>query len=84
MELKEGLIVRSKAGHDKGEFFVVIELNEEYAFIADGKTRKLNKLKKKNQKHLFLTNCEVKIDKTTTDKKIKTAIRNFKVSKASL
>lgn len=81
MDLKKGLIVRSKAGRDKGEFFVVIELNEDFAFIADGKTRKLDKLKKKNNKHLFLTNSLIDLNKDITDKKIRTALRNFKSNK---
>lgn len=81
MDLKKGLIVRSKAGRDKGEFFVIIELNEDFAFIADGKTRKLDKLKKKNNKHLFLTNSLIDLNKDITDKKIRTALRNFKSNK---
>ena len=81
MDLKKGLIVRSRAGHDKGEFFVVIELNEDFAFIADGKTRKLDKLKKKNNKHLFLTNSLINLNESITDKKIRTALRNFKSNK---
>ena len=81
MDLKKGLIVRSKAGRDKGEFFVVIELNEDFAFIADGKTRKLDKLKKKNNKHLFLTNSLINLNESITDKKIRTALRNFKSNK---
>lgn len=81
MDLKKGLIVRSKAGRDKGEFFVIIELNEDFAFIADGKTRKLDKLKKKNNKHLFLTNSLINLNESITDKKIRTALRNFKSNK---
>ncbi len=84
MQLKEGLIVRSKAGRDKGEFFVVVKLTENFAFIADGKTRKLDKLKKKNNKHLFLTNSLIDLNEDITDKKSRTALKNFKVSKAFL
>lgn len=80
MEIKQGLIVRSIAGRDKGEFFVVIELNKDFAFIADGKNRKLENLKKKNQKHLSLTNGEIKIDKAISNKKIRIALKNFKAS----
>lgn len=84
MELKKGLIVRSMAGRDKGEFFVVIELTENFAFIADGKNRKLENLKKKNQKHLALTNSKVDLNKAISNKQIRLALRNFKVSKTSL
>ena len=48
MELKRGLLVRSKAGHDKHGFFVVLSADQEFAVICDGKHRPLQRPKKKN------------------------------------
>ena len=31
MELRKGLVVRSLAGHDKGDFFVVLHSDDTYA-----------------------------------------------------
>lgn len=51
--LVPGQIVRSKAGHDKGDiFFVVGVLDDEYVLIADGGRRKYDSPKKKKVKHL--------------------------------
>ena len=47
-----GAIVKSLAGHDKDEFFVVIAADSEFAFIVDGKNKTLAKPKKKKYKHL--------------------------------
>ena len=48
-----GRVVRSKQGHDKGRWFAVVEtVDETYVLIADGRTRKLEKPKKKQHKHL--------------------------------
>ena len=54
-KIQVGEIVLSKAGHDKGELFLVKEIVGEYALICDGKTRKASKPKKKKIKHLFKT-----------------------------
>ena len=48
MQLTKGMIVRSMAGHDKNRFYVVLDLCEGDAWIADGKQRKLERPKRKN------------------------------------
>ena len=50
--LKLGDLAISIAGRDKGKIFLVTEVNEKYVLVVDGKLRKINKPKKKNQKHL--------------------------------
>lgn len=50
-----GDLVISAAGHDKDKYFIVTGLIDEiYVWIADGKSRKLDKPKKKKVKHLKL------------------------------
>lgn len=49
-----GRVVLSKQGHDKGKAFVVVGIvNESYVLIADGQSRKLEKPKKKQARHLI-------------------------------
>jgi len=45
-------LVISKNGRDAGKRFIVIETDEEYSLIADGKGRRLEKPKRKKNKHL--------------------------------
>lgn len=52
MEIKIGSVVRSKAGRDKGNLFLVVDVRDGYAYVADGKLRKTEKPKKKKLKHL--------------------------------
>ncbi len=78
MDFVKGLIVRSGAGHDKEQFFVIIQRENDYAFISDGKRRKLEKPKKKKLKHLFPTNTKLQEESFSTDKKIRIALREFK------
>ena len=51
-ELKAAGLARSRAGHDKGELYIIISVQGEYAYLSDGRLRPLNKQKRKNKKHL--------------------------------
>lgn len=55
MDNLQGYIVKSKAGRDKGNCFVVLKTENEFAYIADGKLRKADRPKKKKLKHLQKT-----------------------------
>ena len=53
MKISVGSIVLSKAGRDKGRYFVVTEVvDENYVRISDGDLRKAEKAKLKKVKHL--------------------------------
>ena len=77
MDFENGLVVKAKSGRDKNRFFVVIGCDGEYAYIADGKTRRLERPKRKNIKHLFTTNTVIPVDSINTDKLIKAQLREF-------
>jgi ribosomal protein L14E/L6E/L27E len=47
-----GQIVFSKKGRDKGRAMVIISVEGEYVFLADGQLRPLNKPKKKKARHI--------------------------------
>ena len=52
MDIGPGSIVYSKAGRDKGGYFVVMSVDGEYINICDGKGRKTDKPKRKKIKHV--------------------------------
>lgn len=52
MEIDKSDIVLSMAGRDKGKYFFVIEKEDEFALLSDGKLRKLEKPKRKKLRHL--------------------------------
>ena len=51
-----GQIVFSKSGRDKGRPFVVISIEEDYAYLADGVMRQVEAPKRKKYKHVQQTN----------------------------
>ena len=45
-------VVVSTAGHDQGELFYVISMDDQFLYLANGKDRTLDKLKRKKRKHV--------------------------------
>lgn len=61
MECTAGQVVYSKNGRDKGKLFMVLSVEGDYLYLADGKQRMLEKPKRKKVKHVQPTNF---VDKT--------------------
>ena len=45
-------VVVSTAGHDQGELFYVVSTDDQFLYLANGKDRTLDKLKRKKRKHV--------------------------------
>lgn len=71
-----GTVVISGAGHDCGRAMLVVRIDGDYIFVADGKERKLDKPKKKNQKHVRATNRVICPD-GLTDRKLRRTLREL-------
>ena len=52
MEYAKAQIVRSLAGHDKGDLFCVMDADEVYLLLCDGKRRRTTCPKRKKAKHV--------------------------------
>ena len=65
--VEQGCVVRSKAGHDKGEFFVVVGDEGNFVLLCNGKQRKLASPKKKNKRHIALTTLVLSEAEMQTD-----------------
>ncbi len=50
-EWKSEMLAVSRAGHDKDTLYVVLDSDETYLWLADGKRRLLAKPKKKKRRH---------------------------------
>lgn len=79
MEIVKGSVVIAKAGRDKGNVFVVTDLAEGFAYISDGKSRPVERPKRKNLMHLQPTSV-VLAENLDTNRKIKKALSNLKNS----
>lgn len=59
MNYSVGQIVRATAGRDKDDFFIIKELDGRFAYIVNGKRRKVEAPKKKKLIHLMPTETVV-------------------------
>jgi len=50
--VKRGMLAKSKAGHDKGNIYVIYDVDDTYVYLIDGKIRKIENPKKKKIKHV--------------------------------
>lgn len=84
----EGLFAISKAGHDKGNIYVIVREDNEYVYVADGVSKTLEKPKKKNKKHIQIIKKkaieiiadeqQVKAQKLADNKQVKRAIKLYR------
>ena len=75
-----GRIVCSKSGRDKGYLLVVVKEEDGFLFVCDGKERPLSRPKRKNPKHLALTNTVLGISSYSTDKSLRRALAVYRDS----
>ncbi|MDO5301749.1 MAG: KOW domain-containing RNA-binding protein [Tissierellia bacterium] len=55
-QVRTGQVVKSKAGRDQDQFFVVLDIvDEQYLMLVDGRRRTLSHPKKKKFKHVAFT-----------------------------
>ena len=47
-----GMFAVSKAGHDKGQMYVIVKEEGDFVYLADGRLKTLEAPKKKRKKHL--------------------------------
>lgn len=78
-----GMFAISRAGHDKGHMYVILDEDTEFVYLADGKNRRTENPKKKRKKHIQLVKKgadEVLLQKlkektSVSDEEIKRAIK---------
>ena len=74
MELKTGTVVQSLRGRDEG-LFAVVGCDGRFAYLANGRSRLVEKPKKKNLRHLRVTGTVLDPERVKTNKQLKAALR---------
>ena len=76
MQLRPGMLVKSKAGRDKEHVYVIILAEDEYVYVADGELRPLRHMKRKNSRHLQPI-LKMRLEGKPDDEGIRRIIREF-------
>lgn len=54
MEYRPGMLAKSIAGHDQNQIYVIMREEGNFLFLCDGRLKTVDKLKRKNKKHVQL------------------------------
>ena len=71
MDYAKGRVVRSLKGHDKGGLFIITNRDGTFVWLADGKNRKKHNPKKKNLRHIVITDYLMPEFESLSDKNIR-------------
>ena len=77
MQPECGTVVKSLKGHDSGGYYVVVRTDGGFAYVSNGKTKKLAAPKRKNPKHLAVLDKRIDISEIT-DKVLRKELNIFK------
>ncbi len=72
-----GQLVRSKAGHDAGQIFLILSVEGEWLILSDGRLRPMDKPKRKKKKHTQPIHLSPLGGLPETDEQIKRAIKLY-------
>lgn len=75
-----GRIVCSKSGRDKGYFMAVIRAEENFLYVCDGKERPLERPKRKNIKHVALTDTYLDENSYGSNRSLRRALAVYRDS----
>jgi ribosomal protein L14E/L6E/L27E len=79
MNLETGTVVKSLKGRDKDKYFCVVCIEDGYVYLCDGKEHKLAKPKRKNIKHIAVTQAKLQTETLQVDKHINKAIKSLNI-----
>lgn len=77
MELKVGFIVKSKAGHDKGDLLVIAGFEDNKVLLCDGRQRPLERPKKKNLKHIEYFGVQIEKELMASNSKLRQTLNKL-------
>ena len=84
MRIQKSDVVLSLAGRDQGSYFFVLDTEEGFVWLADGKARKVEKPKRKKLRHLRHV-CssggavaeKIRNGETVTNKELKQSLKSM-------
>ena len=69
-----GQVIKSAAGRDKGYFMTVTAYDGSFVYVRDGKERRLGHPKRKNPKHITVTEFSLTESDLNSDRSLRKAL----------
>lgn len=81
MTYEAGCPAKSLAGHDKGQYFIILSDEGEYVTVSNGTTRPVAGPKRKNKKHVQAEKTPIIRQFPPTDEEIRRELINYTKSR---
>jgi len=72
-----GRIVQSSSGRDKGTYMLCVDRNESFLLVCDGRCRPLERPKRKNPRHLIITDDRLPPEDVQTNRALRRSLRQY-------
>ena len=69
-----GQVIKSAAGRDKGYLMTVISYDGRFVYVSDGRERRIGHPKRKNQKHISVTEFSLTEADMNSDRSLRKAL----------
>ncbi|MDO5424912.1 MAG: KOW domain-containing RNA-binding protein [Eubacteriales bacterium] len=74
--IEKGMLAVSKAGHDQGNCYVIVDADDRFVWLADGKLKLVSCPKKKNRKHIqVIRKVRAELPKSAADEEVKRILK---------
>ena len=77
MDSAVGRIVLSSSGRDKGTYLLCVNQNESFLLVCDGRRRPLERPKRKNPRHIIITDDRLPQEDVQTNRALRRSLRQY-------
>ena len=77
MDSVTGRIVQSSSGRDKGTYLLCVGRREDFLLVCDGKRRPLERPKRKNPRHIIITDDRLLPEDVQTNRALRRSLRKY-------
>jgi len=77
MDSVVGRIVRSSKGRDEGTYLLCTGRNESFLLVCDGRRRPLERPKRKNPRHIIITDDRLPLEDVQTNRALRRRLREY-------
>lgn len=77
LDIARGSVVKCKAGKEKGNFYAVVSLEDEFVYLANGNDRLLDRPKKKKAIHIAPTLAALPESSLRSNRELRIALKSF-------
>lgn len=76
-----GMVAVSLAGRDKDTYYTVVNTDDIYVYVCDGKQHPLTNPKRKNPRHVISVGVELKKEQMVSDRALRKALATIKAAR---